>query len=189
MRLSEDAMFTAVAKCNSRYDGRFLYGVKTTGIFCRPSCKSKVPNRENITFFNSLSDAVASGYRPCKRCRPDLGPVYSPEEELVQEACNLIDRQYANPAVLRELPEQIGISSSQFRRLFKKKIGQTPQEYLQQVRVAKATELLKRGSGNNTEVCLAAGFTTLSSFYSAFRRETGLTPRQYRQTHSQERRE
>jgi AraC family transcriptional regulator of adaptative response / methylphosphotriester-DNA alkyltransferase methyltransferase len=70
--LSADTMWDATVSCDKEYDGAFFYAVKTTGIFCRPSCKSRVPNKDNVSFFLNASEAQKAGYRPCKRCRPDF---------------------------------------------------------------------------------------------------------------------
>ncbi|MCL4517234.1 MAG: helix-turn-helix domain-containing protein [Firmicutes bacterium] len=179
--LSKDVMYNAVISNEEQYDGVFFYAVKTTGIVCRPSCKSKVPNRDNVIFFTNLEEAIRQGYRPCKRCRPDIGPCYAPTIDAVEAACDIISQEYDNPGLLRELPHRLGISSSHFQRLFKKTIGQTPKEYLQKIRIAKAAELLSNSTISNIDVCLAAGFTNLSSFYAAFRSEIGLPPKEYRQ--------
>lgn len=179
--LSEDAMYHAVISNEEQVDGSFYYAVKTTGIVCRPSCKSKVPNRENVTFFTMLEDALRQGYRPCKRCRPDMGVRYMPEMDAVEAACTIMNQEYNNPDLLKRLPFRVGVSSSHFNRLFKKAMGQTPNEHLQRIKIAKATELLSGSMMSNIDVCMAAGFTTLSSFYAIFRRETGLSPKEYRE--------
>lgn len=177
---SHDRMYQAVIANKKEYDGIFFYAVKTTGIVCRPSCKSKVPNRDNVTFFNTLEDALQQGYRPCKRCRPDLSE-YIPEANTVEVICDIISQEYANSDLLRELPIRMGISSSHLQRLFKKLMGQTLKEYLQRVRVTKAAELLSGSAMSNIDVSMAVGFASLSCFYVAFRNQQGLSPREYRQ--------
>ena len=178
--LSESKKWEASTANDSSFDGIFYYAVKTTGIVCRPSCKSKIPNRENVSFFNSLEEALHSGYRPCKRCRPDLGVQYDPEKESVTLVCEILKNHYHNPELLEELPSRAGISSFHLQRLFKKVTGYTPKEYLQGIRVQKAAELIKQGQMNNTDVCLMVGFKSLSSFYSAFRQQMGVSPKEYR---------
>lgn len=173
-------MWEAVAANDAQYDGAFYYAVKTTGIVCRPSCRSKVPNRENVVFFTSLDEALHDGFRPCKRCRPDLGAHYRPEEDIVELACRLLRGEYHNPNILAELPERIGISFFHFQRLFKRVTGCTPKEYLQRIRIDKAAELLAHSSLNNTDICLTVGFRSVSGFYTAFRQHMGLPPKKYR---------
>lgn len=181
-RLSEEIMYQAVITNEQQYDGMFYYAVKTTGIVCRPSCKSKPPNRYNVTFFDSLEEAIKQGYRPCKRCRPDLGTHYTPEIDAIETACAIISQEYDKPALLQELPVRIGISLSHFQRLFKKEVGLTPKEFLQKIKITKATELLIGSNMSTIDICLASGFASMSSFYVAFRNQTGLSPQEYRQT-------
>jgi Adenosine deaminase len=183
-RLSEDMMFRAVVANEKQYDGVFFYAVRTTGIVCRPSCKSKAPNRDNVMFFCALEDALKQGYRPCKRCRPDLGPRYMPEEGPVGVACDIINQEYFKPELLHELPSRLHISSSHFQRIFKKVVGLTPKEYLKKLRIDKAAELFDNSTMSNTDICLAAGFSNLSSFYAAFRTQMGLSPKEYRHQQS-----
>ena len=178
-KLTEAEMHQAVAACDSRFDGVFFYAVKTTGIVCRPSCRSKMPKLHNIVLFESLEAAVKQGYRFCKRCRPDLLS-YNPDIDVLEKAYSVLKQEYTNPKVLAELPARLGISGSQVQRLFKKHTGRTAKTYLRKIRIDKATELLRSGSAGSLEAGLAAGFDTMSSFYEAFRRETGQTPGEYR---------
>lgn len=178
--LTEDLMFNAVLKNDSRYDGVFYYAVRTTGIVCRPSCKSKAPVRKNVLFFFSLDDSIKAGFRPCKRCRPDLGTDYAPPREAIKTAFALMNTEFHNPQLLKELPRQIALSPSYFQRLFKNLLGQTPAACLQQIRLNEARRLLAHSSMSNTEICFAIGFTSLSGFYAAFRKEMGQAPSEYR---------
>jgi AraC family transcriptional regulator of adaptative response / methylphosphotriester-DNA alkyltransferase methyltransferase len=93
IRILDIEKWQAVISCDSNYDGIFFYGVKTTGIFCRPSCKSKTPLRGNVIFFDNIANALEIGLRPCKRCCPDK-VVFQPELELVKEAKGIFDVGY-----------------------------------------------------------------------------------------------
>jgi AraC family transcriptional regulator of adaptative response/methylated-DNA-[protein]-cysteine methyltransferase len=172
---SEETMWRAVAASDPSYDGRFCYGVKTTGVFCRPSCKSRPPRRENILFFPGAAAALAQGYRPCKRCRPDA-PL-TPGQDTVEAACRLLDERYADPAILAALPGRIGLSRSHLARLFKHHTGRSPQEHLQAIRINKARGLLAAGALTATAVAYEVGFNTPARFYAAFRAATGCSPR------------
>ncbi|WP_017185789.1 Ada metal-binding domain-containing protein [Alkalibacillus haloalkaliphilus] len=110
--LSQNIMWEATTTCNSAYDGVFFYAVKTTGIFCRPSCKSRVPNRENISFYSNAANARKAGYRPCKRCRPDLKSIitYDPLEIVIEETMQIIEEKYGQKILLDELASMVGIS-------------------------------------------------------------------------------
>ncbi|MDR3562552.1 MAG: Ada metal-binding domain-containing protein [Negativicutes bacterium] len=177
---SEDVMWQATVNNDGGYDGRFFYAVRTTRIVCRPSCKSRVPSRENVEYFADVAAALANGYRPCKRCRPDLAAPYRPEREVVDKACDLLAKEFANPALLTELPAHVGVSKFHLGRLFKAVMGQTPKEYLLSIRLAKARELLAAGTLSVSQVCFETGFNSLSNFYALFRVATGLSPREYR---------
>jgi AraC family transcriptional regulator of adaptative response / methylphosphotriester-DNA alkyltransferase methyltransferase len=172
---SEKSMWQAVIDCDSRYDGRFYYGVTTTGIFCRPSCKSRPPSRVNVRYFHSPDDAGQAGFRPCKRCRPDIAS-HDPSGEAIQAACIILDREFANPAILAELPGRVGLSRFHLSRLFKARTGLSPHEYLQDVRIRQAQRLLATNTLTATRVALEVGFNSPARFFAVFRARTALSP-------------
>jgi len=179
--LAEDTLWQATVNNDRDYDGRFFYAVRTTRIVCRPSCRSKPPCRENVEYFANIEEAVQHGYRPCKRCRPDFAAPYQPEQEMVDKVCALLTKEYANPAILEELPARVGLSKFHLGRLFKAATRQTPKEFLQTIRLEKARELLAVSNLSGIQVCYEAGFNSLSDFYALFRTASGLSPREYRQ--------
>ncbi|MEH7379980.1 bifunctional transcriptional activator/DNA repair enzyme AdaA [Bacillus sp. JJ1533] len=183
--LSKDIMWQATVSCDQAYDGIFFYAVKTTGIFCRPSCKSKVPNRENVSFFLNANEAQSAGYRPCKRCQPDLNiKTYDPFESLLEDTKRLIKNNYAQNMTLHEISSRVGVSRFHLNRIFKERTGYTPRIYLEKIRVNEAKELLLTTNLNSTEVGYQIGYQSVSSFYNAFKRNTGLSPSQFRACHN-----
>jgi AraC family transcriptional regulator of adaptative response / methylphosphotriester-DNA alkyltransferase methyltransferase len=177
MKMRPEAMWEAVVRCDGRYDGLFYYAVRTTGIFCRPSCRSKTPRRENVEFFFDREEALRKGYKPCKRCRPDLHTsTYDPNREWIREVKNILAREYDKPWTLQRLSERIGISPHHLQRLFKKETGVSPKRFLERIRVQQAKRLLQSGNQNVTEICYAVGFSDPSRFYKVFREETGFSP-------------
>jgi AraC family transcriptional regulator of adaptative response / methylphosphotriester-DNA alkyltransferase methyltransferase len=176
--ISHETMWKAVVASDPAYDGRFCYGVKTTGIFCRPSCKSRPPRRENTLFFPGPAAALAQGYRPCKRCRPDA--LIPPGEDLIRIARLLLDTEYDNPAILAELPGRVGLSRSHLTRLFKQHTGASPRQYLHTLRIHRAEHLLAHGTLTGTGIAYAVGYNTPGRFFAAFRARTGLSPRAWR---------
>ncbi|QTM98352.1 helix-turn-helix domain-containing protein [Sediminibacillus dalangtanensis] len=178
---SKEIMWQATVSCDSSYDGIFFYAVRTTGIFCRPSCRSKVPNCENVSFFLNGNDAQNAGYRPCKRCRPDLNmKIYDPLESLVKDTKQLIKNKYVQNLSLHEIASRVGVSRFHLNRIFKERTGYTPRVYLEKIRVNEAKELLLTTNLNSTEVGYRIGYQSVSSFYNAFKRNTGLSPSQFR---------
>jgi len=162
-------MWDAVVSSDGAYDGIFCYAVLTTGIVCRPSCRSKVPRRENVVFFRDFNTALAEGFRPCKRCRPDLGREFRPELDWVAAAKSILENEYFDPGVLAGLPARIHISLTHLERLFKKNMGLTLKRYLLCVRIEKARILLKKPGHNNTDVCYDVGFSSCSDLPGRFR--------------------
>ncbi|SFL36201.1 AraC family transcriptional regulator, regulatory protein of adaptative response / methylphosphotriester-DNA alkyltransferase methyltransferase [Gracilibacillus orientalis] len=180
-QLSIELMYKTLAKCDKRYDGMFIYAVKTTGIFCRPSCKSKTPNLENIYFFENAVDAKQLGFRPCKRCQPDLYvDIYDPQQEIVEEVFNFLLQHYQEKITLTTLAVKIGVSQYYLSRIFKEKLGVTPHQYLEIIRIHKAQNLLLNTVHNSTEICFQVGYNNFSSFYKQFRKICGCSPSQFR---------
>jgi len=161
------------------YDGVFFYAVKTTGIFCRPSCRSRNPNIENITFFQTAEDAKVAGFRPCKRCQPDTIH-FDPKMELINDTKAYIQAHYKEKLTLQQLAQSIGISPFYLGRLFKEQTSGTPRSYLENIRVRKAAHLLKTTDLPIIDICYEVGFQSASSFYHAFQKQTKHTPQQYR---------
>ncbi|MEI3610969.1 bifunctional transcriptional activator/DNA repair enzyme AdaA [Pseudogracilibacillus sp. SO30301A] len=183
--LSKETMWKATVSCDPAYDGKFFYAVRTTGIFCRPSCKSKVPNCENVSFFPNANEAQNAGYRPCKRCRPDLNiKTYDPFESLMEDTKRLIKNNYFHNMSLHEIASRVGVSRFHLNRIFKERTGYTPRIYLEKIRVHEAKELLLTTNLNSTEVGYQVGYQSVSSFYNAFKRYTGLSPSQFRTYHN-----
>jgi AraC family transcriptional regulator of adaptative response / methylphosphotriester-DNA alkyltransferase methyltransferase len=131
----------AVATNDASYDNLFRYAVKTTKIFCKPSCPSRLPKRENITIFYDLEEPEQKGYRPCKRCQP-TGKLVT-NLEWVEEIKTIIEENYKLNLTLEELSFLSRGSESYLRHVFKEETGQTPQQYLEKVRMEICPILLK----------------------------------------------
>ncbi len=184
MVLTDQEKWRAVLECDDAYDGRFYYGVKTTGVFCRPSCKSKAPLRQNAEFFETIGEAYAHGLRPCKRCRPDLLD-YRPMMELLNRAQQIYDMHFDDSSKLALAIKQLGVSRNHLTRLFRQQLHMTPTEYLHRLRLARATQLLEETDASTLSISLACGFGSLSTFYECFKKQLGATPTEYRQQRQQ----
>jgi AraC family transcriptional regulator of adaptative response/methylated-DNA-[protein]-cysteine methyltransferase len=177
--MNDDEMWEAVKDCDASCDGKFFYGVKTTGIFCRPSCKSKLPKKDNVVFFRTREEAEKAGFRPCKRCRPDLLE-YDPALELSKRTKELLDQHFSDRLKLGRDMKEMGVSRKYVTQVFKQRFDITPSEYLIRVRIAAARQLLQDGY-DIMDAAGMAGYENLSEFYDHFRRQTGMTPARYRQ--------
>jgi AraC family transcriptional regulator of adaptative response / methylphosphotriester-DNA alkyltransferase methyltransferase len=175
--VNEEQKWRAVVECDSAADGLFFYGVKTVGVFCRPSCKSRTPLRKNAVFFSDTAAAQAAGFRACKRCRPDLFD-YAPALEVAERAKGLIDSLFDRRRELAEQMRQIGMSQAQLARVFKAEFGVTPVEYANRVRFVRTKELLGAGLPV-TEVAWQVGFDSLSAFYRFFTKHVGISPKAF----------
>ena len=178
-QMNDDKMWEAVRDCDASCDGKFYYGVKTTGIYCRPSCKSKLPKRENVVFFRTKEEAEEAGFRPCKRCRPDL-IAFDPAQELSERTKELLERHFSDRVKLGRDMKEMGVSRKHIAQVFKEQYDITPSEYLIQVRIAAARQMLQNGAAI-PDAAGMAGYENLSEFYDHFRRQTGMTPARYRQ--------
>jgi AraC family transcriptional regulator of adaptative response / methylphosphotriester-DNA alkyltransferase methyltransferase len=176
---NEEHRWQQVITCDASADGEFYYAVKTVGVYCRPSCKSRTPLRKNVLFFRSAKEAEQAGFRPCKRCRPDLLD-YAPALEIAKKAKSLIDGYWDNRRRIDSEMRELGVSASQLSRIFRSEYGMTPVEYLAQVRVGYAKEMLASEGNAIIDIAYEVGFESLSAFYRFFKKHTGTTPRDYR---------
>ena len=178
--MNEQEKWNIVMKNDQSYDGKFYYGVKSTGIYCRPSCASKLPRRDNVIFFDCITDAERSGFRPCKRCHPELLE-YDPLSELAQQAKEMIDQNYFERTKLQEGLKQAGVTRRHLTEIFEKQFGTSIEEYMAKVRLARAKELLNEGK-KITDVAFAIGMNSSASFATFFKKHTGMTPSDYTAT-------
>lgn len=185
MALTNHEKWNAVVHCDHAYDGVFVYGVKTTGIFCRPSCKSKEPLRANVEFFDGIEQAYAYGLRPCKRCRPDLIE-FRPILDLIEKAKHIFDTCFNDSDKLSDKIKELGTSQNYLSRLFRQQFNMTPTAYVNKLRVEKAMQMLLGTEINIVDVALLCGFGSLSNFYEFFKKQVGLTPKEYRKTKNKE---
>jgi len=176
---NEDRKWQQVVNSDTSVDGEFFYTVKTVGVYCRPSCKSRTPLRKNVLFFNSAAEAEQAGFRPCKRCRPDLLD-YAPALEIASKTKKLIDGYWGSRKQIEREMRELGVSASQLARIFRSEYGMTPFEYLRQVRIEHAKEMLEEPSKAIIDVAFEVEYESLPAFYRFFKKHTGVTPREYR---------
>lgn len=172
------SLWMAVATRDTDMDGRFFYGVKTTGIYCRPSCGARTPKQENVTFFASAREAEQAGFRPCRRCWPRQPPLAQRHRALVARLCREMAEAETQPT-LAALARRAGTSPSHLRRLFKAATGLTPKAYGNALRAAKIRQALERGD-NVTDAIYAAGFNSNSRFYEQAEELLGMSAGSYR---------
>ncbi|WP_246317066.1 bifunctional transcriptional activator/DNA repair enzyme AdaA [Paenibacillus agri] len=177
--LLTEEKWQAILSNNAACDGTFFYAVRTTGIFCRPSCKSKAPKRENVAVFSVAEQALAAGFRPCKRCKPTGERL--PDAEWVEIMTRYMDNHLTEPVTLGHLAEVCHGSPYHLHRTFKKITGITPVDYLQQQRVAKARQYLLQSEQGVAKIGQSVGLPNTSYFITLFKKKTGYTPSQFRQ--------
>jgi AraC family transcriptional regulator of adaptative response/methylated-DNA-[protein]-cysteine methyltransferase len=159
-------------------DGQFWYSVATTGVYCRPSCPSRAANPRNVGLHDSLAEAKATGFRPCKRCNPD-GPSADVENAaIVANACRLIEESEEVPS-LTGLAKAANLSTGYFHRLFKSVTGLTPKDYAEAHQASRVRDGLAKGH-SVTEAIYDAGFNSSGRFYEKSKNMLGMTPTQYR---------
>ncbi|PWC20469.1 bifunctional DNA-binding transcriptional regulator/O6-methylguanine-DNA methyltransferase Ada [Brenneria roseae subsp. roseae] len=170
----EDLRWLALRTRNKAADGHFVYAVKTTGVYCSPSCASRQPRRENVVFFDSPDKAEAAGFRPCKRCRQGRISRAAQQAEQIAHACRIIEQAENTPA-LAVLAKTVGLSTFHFHRLFKSITGVTPKQYARAHRHQQIRRQLTE-NGSVTETILAAGYGANGRFYSEANALLGMTP-------------
>jgi AraC family transcriptional regulator, regulatory protein of adaptative response / methylated-DNA-[protein]-cysteine methyltransferase len=174
---TDQARWTAVAQRNALADGAFVYAVKTTGVYCRPSCGSKLARRENVRFHASAHDAERAGFRPCQRCQPDRPTAFAPHADAITAACRAIESA-ENPPSLAELSRAAGLSRFYFLRIFAKQTGLTPAAYAAAHRADRA-RLALRQRPTVTDAIYEAGFNSNGRFYATASRMLGMKPKNY----------
>jgi len=174
----DDERWAAVIARDPRADGVFYYSVRTTGVYCRPSCGSRRAHRENVGFHASRAEAERAGFRPCKRCRPDQPPLAEQRGAAVARACRLIDRSEELPA-LDQMAAEAGMSRFHFHRVFKEATGLTPRAYAAARRAERVRDALP-GSESVTSAIYEAGFGSSGRFYETSADVLGMQPRAFR---------
>lgn len=173
-----DPRWASVIGRDRAADETFYYSVKTTGVYCRPSCAARLARPENVRFHDSPEAAEAAGYRPCKRCKPNQPGLDKQRAAKVAEACQRIEQSEVEPT-LEELADSVGMSPYHFHRVFKSATGLTPKDYAAAHRDKRVREELAR-SGSVTEAIFEAGYNSNARFYERSNEVLGMTPTKYR---------
>lgn len=173
-----DARWAAVRRKDPKADGQFILAVRTTGIYCRPTCPARAAKRENVEFFEDTAAARAAGYRACKRCKPDEPSLREQHARMVAAACRAIESAERAPT-LEALAHDAGMSPFHFHRTFKAITGVTPQAYAKAHRGERIRKALDR-NGTVTRAIYDAGFSSSSRFYEATRSVLGMMPSTFR---------
>ncbi|MFZ5826375.1 MAG: bifunctional DNA-binding transcriptional regulator/O6-methylguanine-DNA methyltransferase Ada [Bacillota bacterium] len=172
---ADEVRWQAVVQRDGRADGLFYYGVASTGIYCRPSCPSRRPRRENVRFFDSQEAAEQAGFRPCRRCRPEA---LSTQQRVVAQVQELLQTAETPPS-LAELGTAVGLSPFHLQRLFKRATGLSPREYANHCRLERLKVGLKQGA-TVTEALYEAGYGSSRALYDQAQTHLGMTPSAYR---------
>jgi AraC family transcriptional regulator, regulatory protein of adaptative response / methylated-DNA-[protein]-cysteine methyltransferase len=176
--MTDEARWQAVMAKDKNADGRFFFSVRTTGVYCRPSCPARPARRENVAFHASCDSAEAAGFRACKRCRPRQASQTERDAAMVARACGIIKNAEQAPQ-LASLAAALGVSPFHFHRTFKASTGLTPKAYADAHRADRVRNALP-SSKSVTDAIYAAGFNSNGRFYASSGKVLGMTPRRYR---------
>lgn len=176
-------LYAAFSSKDSRFDGRFFVGVASTGIYCRPVCRARMPKEENCAFFATAAEAEKAGFRPCLVCRPELAPglsITDAKGSLAGRAAKTIGENCMEDDSLETLAAKLGCTGRHLRRVFQEEYRVSPVEYRQTCRLLLAKGLLTDTGIPVTAVAMAAGFGSLRRFNELFRRQYRLSPTDFR---------
>jgi AraC family transcriptional regulator of adaptative response/methylated-DNA-[protein]-cysteine methyltransferase len=176
--LDDAARFSAIARRDRGADGLFVYAVRSTGVYCRPSCAARPARPENVSFHPTCAAAEEAGFRPCRRCRPNEPSLEERQAAAVARACRRIEAAETPPA-LAALAEEAGLSPYHFHRVFKQVTGVTPRAYGAARRAERVAAGLRRAD-TVTEAIYEAGYGAASRFYAGATARLGMTPAAYR---------
>jgi AraC family transcriptional regulator of adaptative response / DNA-3-methyladenine glycosylase II len=168
---------------DSRFDGQFFVGVKTTGIYCRPICPANAPKKENVSFYPSAAAACEAGFRPCLRCRPECAPgtpAWSGTSTTVRRGLRLISEGALDDGSIEQLADRLGVTSRHLRRLFTQHLGASPLSVAHTQRLHFAKRLIDQTNLPMSEICIAAGYGSTRRFNDAFRKTYARAPRELR---------
>jgi AraC family transcriptional regulator of adaptative response / DNA-3-methyladenine glycosylase II len=189
MDIDHDACYRAVSQRDSRFDGRFFTGVKTTGIYCRPICPARTPRSANVTFYPTAAAAQEAGFRPCLRCRPETAPdlgAWRGTSNTVSRALALIELGALDEASVDDLAGRLGVGERQLRRLFHDHLGASPVAVAQTRRVLLAKQLIHESTLPMAEIAFAAGFGSVRRFNETFQVLFGRPPGGLRRSHGRD---
>ena len=175
--LDPETAWTAVLARDSRFDGRFVYAVDSTGVYCRPTCPSRRPRRANVHFFAVPVEAEGAGYRPCRRCRPRHGEA-SRQAEAVRRASAFLEAHLEESPTLADLAQEVGLSPHHLQRTFKAATGLSPKQYAARLRAAQFKAEVQRGE-SVTSATYGAGYGSSSRLYEKADANLGMTPGAY----------
>lgn len=173
---SDSEMIKAIQQRDKSYDGKFFYGVITTGVFCLPSCPSKAAKPENIRLLLTLDVAMSAGFRPCKRCQPVKGDL---KVQKMIEVVRYIEANFEQKIILSQLGEVASLSPSRLQKIFKNTFGISPKTYQDAIRLQCFKDALKKGTGV-TDAIYGAGYGSISRVYGESSRQIGMAPKAYR---------
>ncbi|WP_195571447.1 bifunctional transcriptional activator/DNA repair enzyme AdaA [Paenibacillus sp. 1001270B_150601_E10] len=176
-----DLWWQAIVSNDAAFDGQFFYGVLSTHIFCRPSCKSRPPKKEHVLIFNNADEAMDASFRPCKRCKPTGTRL--PEQEWIDTVKAYIEEHHASTLSLQTLGDISHSSPYHLHRTFKKLIGMTPNEYVQLVRIDHAKKQLAESEKTIADIGAEVGLDNPTYFATLFKKQTGMSPSEYRSAH------
>ena len=182
----EERLWRAVLARDAREDGRFVYAVRTTGVYCRPVCPSRRAKRENVSFYKSGLAARAAGFRACKRCRPDAPGAHDAARRSALDACRYIEAHAGRIPTLAELGREVGLSPAHLQRVFTRVVGVSPRKYADTLRVDRLKRQLRSGDAI-AGALYSSGYGSTSRLYEKAGAQLGMTPSAYRKRATGER--